>query len=65
MTASRWIVVVDRPYYPSVSDEVDNLADALATARSEADDDNDPDGIHDNRVIVAKVEATFTFKGFY
>ncbi len=60
---AKWIVV-DRPYYPWVVDEVDTLDEALTIAKDEASDSN-PEGTYDNRVIVAKIETTLPFKDFY
>ena len=61
---AKWIVFVDRPYYPWVVDEVDTLDEALTIAKDEASDSN-PEGTYDNRVIVAKIETTLPFKDFY
>ena len=60
----KWIVFMDRPYYPYVIDEVATLDEALDIAALEAVDGSH-DGTYDNRTIVAKVEATFPFKDFY
>jgi len=59
-----WIVFVDRPFYPWVVDEVETLDEALTIAKAEASDGNS-EGTYDNRVIVARVEATFPFKDYY
>ncbi len=62
--SDQWIVFEDRPYYPYVIDEVDDLKDALTIAR-EAASDSKPDGFYENRVIVAKVHTIIPFKDFY
>ena len=61
---AKWIVFVDRPYYPWVVDEVDTLDEALEIAK-DATSDSNSEGSYDNRVIVAKIETTLPFKDFY
>lgn len=62
---SRWVVFVNRPYYPFVEDEYDTEAEAVAAAEQIVADKTDADGKYESKVYVAQIGRVLEMKTHY
>lgn len=61
----KWVVFVDRPYYPSVEGEYDSEAEAMTAARREAGEQTDDAGKYESKVYVAQIVTVLPIKTHY
>ena len=55
----KFLVFTDRPYYPYVEGEYDDLETALAAYKKEIAEEHDPDAEHESKVYLSvQIEAT-------
>jgi len=61
----KWVVFVQRPFYPQVEGEYETLAEAEKAADKVVREENEADGTYKSKVYVAKIECVKDMRTWY